>query len=215
MDLLILNLPFAFKKLLDQTQRKHAKMKTFKGSIFLFLVTLAVGWIGFNVVNERFGQTASQVDASVNNESASDDSESSNESSASSNKSNSTKGDGDSATRPVKTMLDNRTDAWNNRDLARYMADFRKFDALRVSVDGERKEGWDAVRDFYVSKFGRRMGTLSLSNLDINMVGDSAAIASADWTLVREDTIANGRMNMVLKKINSAWKITTESVTQR
>ena len=95
------------------------------------------------------------------------------------------------------------------------MADYRKFDSLRVSINGETEKGWEAVYNFFEPKFGPGMGTMRLSNMKIHMVGELASIVTADWNLQQESRITNGRMNLVMKKIDTAWKITTENLTER
>lgn len=193
-------------------------MKTFKNNVILFLVMLVIGLIGFNVFNQQFGSGPADIERSATTNPVSDDlgapaadvSSTSNTGLADSQVEG-----GDLETRQVESMLKNREDAWNNRDLGRYMADYRKFESLRVSVDGETKRGWENVGEYFASRFGPGMGTLRISNMKINMVGDFASIVTADWNLQEENKITNGRMNLVMKKVDAAWKITTENVTER
>jgi len=192
-------------------------MKSFKNDVILFLVMLAIGLIGFNIVGEYFSDAAAS-DTSLATRDVGDDllAPALNVS----NSSRSTEGSdtshvGEVGDLQVKTMLKNRVDAWNARNLVRYMADYRKFDSLRVSVNGETAKGWEEVSDFFEPRFGPGMGTLRISNMKIHMVGDFAAIVSADWNLQQENRITNGRMNLVMKKVDAIWKITTENLTER
>ena len=191
-------------------------MKTIKNDIILFLVMLAIALIGFNVVNERFSSEAPVIDTPATISPVSDDLGTPAVNVSRSSSADAAVGQvGDPAEQQVKTMPKNRADAWNNRNLDRYMADYRKFDSLRVSINGETEKGWEAVYNFFEPKFGPGMGTMRLSNMKIHMVGELASIVTADWNLQQESRITNGRMNLVMKKIDTAWKITTENLTER
>ena len=190
-------------------------MKTLKNSIILFLAMFAIGWIGFNIAKDSSNREANLVNTPGTISSVSEDLNASsvNDAGSSSRVPSSSEGGG-VGEQQVKTMLKNRTDAWNARNLNRYMADYRRFDSLRVSIDGETETGWDKVYDFFASKFGPGMGTLRISNMTIHMVGEYASIVSADWNLQQENRITNGRMNLVMKKIDAVWKITTENLSE-
>ncbi len=185
-------------------------MKTIKNDLILFLIMLTVGLIGFNIFGEQFGSKGGVVDAPASNDDRAPMVDVSNSLKAEPT-------DIETVSLPerqVKSMLKNRADAWNNRDLDRYMADYRKFDLLRVSVNGKTEKGWESVRESFASQFGPEMGTLRISNIKIHMVGDFASIVTADWNLQQENRITNGRMNLVMKRIDAAWKITTENLTE-
>ena len=192
-------------------------MKTLKNSIILFLAMFAIGWIGFNIVKDNLERKAVSTDTPATNPVSDDLNVSTLNVSASSAPVADIRqgGGGGGAEQQVKSMLKNRADAWNNRNLSRYMADYRKFDSLRVSINGETEKGWQEVYDFFAPKFGPGMGTMRLSNMKIHMVGEFASIVTADWNLQQESRITNGRMNLVMKKIDTAWKITTENLTER
>ena len=185
-------------------------MKTIKNDIILFLVMLAIGLIGFNIIGAQF----SGQDTAVDTATEIDDRTSMVDVSNSLTDDPSNIEGGDLAERQVESMLKNRADAWNIRDLDRYMADYRKFDLLRVSVNGKTAKGWEDVRQSLANKFGPGMGTLRIGNMKINIVGDFASIVTADWNLQQENKITNGRMNLVMKKIDGDWKITTENLTE-
>lgn len=192
-------------------------MKTFKNNLILFLVMLVIGLIGFNIFNEQFGSGAAAIDEPATTSSVSNSlgSPAVNVSGSSNTKlADSQVEVSDPETQSVELMLKNREDAWNTRDLNRYMADYRKFDLLRVSVDGKTNKGWEAVRDYFVSRFGPGMGTLRINNVKINMVGDYASIVTADWNLQKDNMIINGQMNLVMNKVDAAWKVTTENITE-
>ncbi len=185
-------------------------MKTIKNDIILFLVMFVIGLIGFNVV----GAQLSSQDEVVDTPGASDDLAPMAGTSSALRADPDDIEDGSPAERQIKSMLKNRADAWNNLDIKRYMVDYRKFDSLRVSVNGKTEKGWEAVRDSLVAKFRPGMGTLRISNIKVQMVGDFAAIVTADWNLQQENKITDGRMNLVMKKHDSAWRITTENLTE-
>jgi len=197
-----------------------------KNDIILFLVMLVVALVGFNIITDQLGSKETAVDPPEAVDPFFEDQLATTlvdaqtdapvvSGSGSSNIDSDDGSDGDIEERQVKTMLKNRADAWNARNLSLYMADYRKFDSLRVSFKGESRKGWDEVSDFFASKFRPDMGTLRISNMKIHMVGDYASIVGADWNLQQRNKVTNGRMNLVMKKIDAAWRITTETLDEK
>ena len=190
-----------------------------KNDIILFLAMLAIAWIGFNLLNERFGKKAAAVEvpaasgAAETNLIADTGAPVVNvSSSAAVNPATETVAPDE---QQIKTMLKNRVDAWNDRNLDRYMADYRKFDSLSVTINGDVKKDWKPVYDVFASRFGPEMGTLRISDIEIELVGDYASIVAANWNLQQDSKVTNGRMNLVLNKVDSSWKIINEHLADK
>ena len=203
-----------------KAKTKPVKKTTMKNDIILFAAMLAVAWIGFNIVNERFVKKAADVDgqtieSSVNQSSVNQKPTDRSDTSALSASPASADAVFGNPEQQIKSLLKNRVDAWNDRNLDRYMADYRKFDSLSVNIDGETKKDWQPVYDRFASQFGPEMGTLRISNIKIDMVGDDASIVAADWNLQQSEKVTNGRMNLVLNKVDAGWKIITENLTEK
>ena len=201
--------------------KKHAKKNHMKNDIFLFAAMFAVAWIGFKMANEQFSQPttdavvpaaaepqqevpATKV-AAVTNVTVED------------SKHQSENWDHASVgpETQIKSMIRNRVDAWNARHIERYMADYRHFDSLSVNFSGDTKTGWEEVHDFIKSEYEGDMGTLRLSDINIDVVDERSAIVVAAWTLTRSANVTSGRMSLVLNKIDSVWKITAENLSER
>lgn len=201
-----------------KAKTKPVKKTTMKNDIILFAAMLAVAWIGFNVVNERLVKKAAYVDGQTIESSANQkptDSPKTSASAASTFSPASADARFGNPEQQIKSLLKNRVDAWNDRNLDRYMADYQKFDSLSVNIDGETKKDWQPVYDRFASQFGPEMGTLRISNIKIDMVGENASIVAADWNLQQSEKVTNGRMNLVLNKIDAGWKIITENLIQK
>jgi len=95
------------------------------------------------------------------------------------------------------------------------MADYRKFDSLSVTINGDVKKDWKPVYNVFASRFGPEMGTLRISDIEIEMVGDYASIVAANWNLQQDSKVTNGRMNLVLNKVDSSWKIINEHLADK
>jgi len=117
-------------------------MKTLKNSIILFLAMFAIGWIGFNIVKDSLERKAVSTDTPVTNPVSDDLNVSTLNVSASSSPVADVSQGGGGAEQQVKSMLKNRADAWNNRNLSRYMADYRAGYGHNATQQHEDSHGW-------------------------------------------------------------------------
>ncbi len=208
-----------------KTTKQPVKKKTMKNDIILFAAMFAIAWMGYNLIDEQFGDRSGSgeaaVETPVTTDVASPDLMANPNGIDASIVSASVASDTVPATsivgsgeQQIKSMLKNRVDAWNVRNLERYMADYRKFDSLTININGETTKDWQPVYNRLAQQFCPEMGTLRIENMQIDMVGDVAAVVVADWNRQQKDSVTNGRMNLVLNKVDSTWKIIAETLTE-
>jgi beta-aspartyl-peptidase (threonine type) len=117
---------------------------------------------------------------------------------------------GGSAQADPRSLLDAQVAAWNKKDLDGFMAGYWKSPALTFFGGKEVTKGWQATLDRYRKKYqseGKEMGTLSFSDLEIQIFGE-AATATGRWHLTFSDgKTAEGLFTLILKKLPEGWRI--------
>ena len=109
----------------------------------------------------------------------------------------------------IRAVLDFQVDAWNKGDIETFMDGYWKSEEMRfVSGNGVSK-GWQAALDRYKQGYDTRekMGTLSFSELEINVLNKKSAYVTGRFTLVRKGDTPTGLFTLVFRRIDKAWKI--------
>jgi uncharacterized protein (TIGR02246 family) len=125
-------------------------------------------------------------------------------------------GDGDSIRAAVESMLRVQEDAWNRGDLNAFMEHYWKSDALTASSGGKTTRGWDETLNHYRERYPTRekMGRLSLSELEITPLGNSAALVLGRWMIERESEPLSGNFSLVVRKLDGRWLIVHDHTSQ-
>src|SRR5438128_11084934 len=87
----------------------------------------------------------------------------------------------------IRAVLDAQRDAWNRGDIEGYMDGYdRSPDTVFVSGDHINR-GWQTVLDRYKKNYDSRekMGFLTFSDIEINILGKEAAVVLGRWHLKR------------------------------
>ena len=210
--------------MLQNAKKRPAPNTTMKNDIILFAAMFAIAWIGFNGISERFSRkpvapedgqvvpTANPVSNSAGNSSESVSSEvNSVPKIEPSTDPNFPIG---SPEHQIKSMLKNRVHAWNSGNFESYIAYYRNFDNLSVTIGDRKRKGWQSVFDFLKSEFNPQMGTMRISELEIDTVSDESAIVAGKWTLQQVNDVTSGQITSVLKRVEGTWKITAEHVAE-
>ncbi|MFN2530747.1 MAG: DUF4440 domain-containing protein [Pyrinomonadaceae bacterium] len=106
-------------------------------------------------------------------------------------------------------MLEAQRDAWNRGDVQGYMDGYeRSKNTVFVSGDNVAR-GWQTVLDRYKGNYNTRekMGTLTFSDLEIDLLSPNAAVVLGRWELQRANDHPHGRFTLIFKKTKNAWKI--------
>lgn len=115
----------------------------------------------------------------------------------------------------IRTVLTTQQTAWNAGDIDGFMAGYWNSPDLRFASGGTVTRGWQATRDRYHKNYADRalMGTLTFSDLEIVEISDDAAIVHGGWALARNGDEPSGLFTLLLRKIDGAWKVVSDTTT--
>jgi ketosteroid isomerase-like protein len=111
----------------------------------------------------------------------------------------------------IRQVLDAQAVAWNQGDLDAYMRGYWRSPQLSFFGGGTRVHGFDETLERYRKKYkaeGHAMGTLSFTELTIDVLAPDAAIARGNFWLVMPDgKKPHGLFTLVWRKLPEGWRI--------
>jgi beta-aspartyl-peptidase (threonine type) len=111
----------------------------------------------------------------------------------------------------IRALLDLQVAAWNRGDLDAFMTTYWNSPDLVFQSGGIRTRGWQATLDRYRRRYqaeGKAMGRLAFSEVEIEILGPSAALARGRWRLEMPDgTHPAGLYTLILKNRPEGWRI--------
>jgi uncharacterized protein (TIGR02246 family) len=113
------------------------------------------------------------------------------------------------STSAIRAVLDAQRDAWNRGDIEGYMDGYeRSKDTVFVSGDSVTR-GWQTVLERYKKNYDTRekMGVLTFSDLEINLLNDTSAVVLGRWMLKRSNDEPHGRFTLIFKRTKKGWRI--------
>lgn len=118
-------------------------------------------------------------------------------------------------TAAILAMLGAQDAAWNRGDIPAFMSGYWNSPELRFASGGTIARGWQATLDRYETKYDspEKMGTLLTSDHEIIFLAPDAAVAHGRWQLEREGDAPSGLYTLVLRKIDGAWRIISDTTT--
>jgi beta-aspartyl-peptidase (threonine type) len=115
-----------------------------------------------------------------------------------------------SSKNPIRQVLDSQVAAWNKGDLKGFMAGYLKSEKLTFFSGDKIEHGWQATYERYQKRYqaeGREMGTLTFSDLDIEMIGPDTAWVRGRWKLVTSKEKPGGLFTLIFKNFPEGWRI--------
>ncbi len=109
----------------------------------------------------------------------------------------------------IRSILRAQQDAWNRGDVDEFMNGYaRSASTVFISEDSVRR-GWETVRARYRQKYSDRakMGTLSFSDIEINLLSPDAAVVLGRWRLERAKDRPHGRFTLIFRRLPEGWRI--------
>lgn len=111
----------------------------------------------------------------------------------------------------VRAVLDTQVAAWNAGKLEEFMAGYWRSPKLTFFSGGRKLAGWEATLERYRKTYqaeGKEMGKLQFSELDIHLLGTSAAVVRGRWELTMSDGKKPGGLyTLIFRKFKDGWKI--------
>jgi ketosteroid isomerase-like protein len=121
------------------------------------------------------------------------------------------RGNSDSrAAREIRAVLDRQVEAWNRRDLEGFMKGYWQSPDLTFYSGGTKTSGWRETLERYRNSYqseGREMGTLTFSDLRIEMLGRDGAFVRGGWHLKMTGNDAGGLFTLIFRRFANGWKI--------
>lgn len=111
----------------------------------------------------------------------------------------------------IRAVLDAQVRAWNAGNLEEFMVGYWRSPKLTFFSGGRKLSGWDATLERYRKNYqaeGKEMGKLKFSDLDIQLLGASAAVVRGRFELKMSDgKELGGLYTLVFRKFTRGWKI--------
>ncbi len=114
------------------------------------------------------------------------------------------------ARKAVRQVLDAQVAAWKKGDLDGFMKGYWKSPDLMFFSGKDRTRGWQATLERYRKKYqaeGRKMGKLTFSELEIEVLGAAGAWVRGRWQVVRGKETLGGLFTLIVKKFPQGWRI--------
>jgi ketosteroid isomerase-like protein len=117
------------------------------------------------------------------------------------------------ATSEIRKVLEDQTAAWNRGDLDAFMSiGYWRSERLKFISGDKITTGWQQTLDNYRRTYSTRekMGVLTFSDLEIEVLAKDAAVVHGSWRLKRESDEPKGKFTLVFRKLKEGWRIVTD-----
>jgi beta-aspartyl-peptidase (threonine type) len=114
------------------------------------------------------------------------------------------------AAKGIRQVLEAQVADWNKGDLDGFMKGYWNSPKLTFFSGKDKTGGWKATLERYRKRYqaeGRKMGKLTFSELEIEVVGPASAWARGRWQVVRDKEKLGGLFTLILKKMPDGWRI--------
>jgi ketosteroid isomerase-like protein len=109
----------------------------------------------------------------------------------------------------IRKVMDEQAEAWNRGDIEGFMRGYWQSEKL-VFVSGDKvTRGWQETLDRYKKSYDTRakMGTLTFSDLEIDVLSKDAAVVLGTWSLQREKDNPKGKFTLIFRKFKYGWRV--------
>lgn len=109
----------------------------------------------------------------------------------------------------IEKVLTEQTAAWNDGSVDGFMKGYWNSPELVFVSGANVTKGWQPTVDRYKKNYDSKakMGVLTFSDLQINVLSKDAAVALGSWSLAREADNPHGKFTLIFRKFKDGWKI--------
>lgn len=109
----------------------------------------------------------------------------------------------------IKSVMNTQVAAWNAGDIEGFMQGYWKSEQMKFVSGDNVSRGWQAALDRYKKNYdsNAKMGVLTFSELEIDVVSKDAAVVLGNWSLAREKDNPKGKFTLIFRKFKEGWKI--------
>jgi ketosteroid isomerase-like protein len=109
----------------------------------------------------------------------------------------------------IRSVMNAQVTAWNAGDIEGFMGGYWKSEQMKFVSGDNVSRGWQAALDRYKKNYDSKakMGVLTFSELEVNVLSKDAAVVLGNWSLVREKDNPKGKFTLIFRKFKDGWKI--------
>ncbi|HYW70924.1 MAG TPA: nuclear transport factor 2 family protein [Pyrinomonadaceae bacterium] len=109
----------------------------------------------------------------------------------------------------IRAVLEAQAAAWNRGDVEGYMDGYDRSPNTEFVGGDSITRGWQEVLERYQKRYDTRekMGTLTFSDLEINVLSSDAALVLGRWRLKRANDEPHGTFTLLFRKTKAGWRI--------
>ena len=121
----------------------------------------------------------------------------------------------DDVTQSIRKVMDAQQAAWNRGDIDGFMQGYERAEMTTFVSGDEITRGWQTVLDRYKQRYNspEQMGMLSFSELEIQSVSPTYALADGRWQLTRGNDAPHGRFTLIFRETKDGWRIVHDTTT--
>ena len=105
-------------------------------------------------------------------------------------------------------VMNAQSAAWNRGDIEGFMQGYWNSEKL-VFVSSRVTRGWQPTLENYKRGYPTReaMGTLTFSDLEVNVLSKDAAVVLGSWSLQRANDNPKGKFTLIFRRMKEGWRI--------
>src|SRR4029077_3313463 len=109
----------------------------------------------------------------------------------------------------IRAVLDAQSKAWNRGDLVGYMDGYDRSPDTEFVGGDTITRGWQTVLERYQKKYDSRekMGVLTYSDIEVNVLSKDAALVLGRWRLQRVNDQPHGTFSLLFRRKKAGWRI--------
>jgi ketosteroid isomerase-like protein len=109
----------------------------------------------------------------------------------------------------VLAVMTYQSSAWNRGDVAGFMEGYWKSDNLVFASGDQITRGWQATLDRYKKSYDTKakMGELTFSDTEVNVLSKDIAVVVGSWSLKREKDNPKGKFTLIFQRMKEGWRI--------
>lgn len=109
----------------------------------------------------------------------------------------------------IRKVMDEQAAAWNRGDVEGFMQGYWNSPEMTFVSGDNVTKGWQPTLERYKKNYDSRakMGVLTFSGLEINLISKDSAVVLGNWALQRESDNPKGKFTLIFRKLKDGWKI--------
>src|SRR5262245_55759984 len=125
------------------------------------------------------------------------------------------KQDNGQVSQEIRAVMEGQQAAWNRGDIDGFMDGYERAETTTFVSGDDVMRGWQTVLDRYKQRYSSPglMGSLTFSELEVQALGPSYALANGRWQLQRTNDTPHGRFTLLFHLTSAGWRIIQDTTT--